>query len=371
MRIALPVVGTVQPTQVPPPTPGVVNPPPSNAAAQIVRFDVSPNPADPTGLVTLTWSARGAASVGIQWNDKQQNASLHTGLPLVGTMQVSLTAVGFYGTTTRFSLLLYDAAGQYVSDQNGGIVARDFTLNLKTNMVITQFSASPNPVPRGGQVTLTWNVQGAASVGMSQTTPWGPLTLIPGLPDKLPPSGSFTVTVPEGYTTSIGYYIGGTDANGVSISANTPLTVNIICPYDTHIAPVCPLTQQVVPAAYQTFQNGTMVWRADTREIYVLYNDTTYDIYPDTWTDGEPLPVETPPNGLIQPQRGFGKVWETRSGVKDRLGWATSIESSYSTTIETTNESNGRFPASGIYFRFPNGQVVHLSALPKQWELKS
>ena len=67
-----------------------------------------------------------------------------------------------------------------------------------------------------------------------------------------------------------------------------------------------------------------MFWRDDTRQIYVLYNDGTWQEFPDTWTEDEPeyscpaddTPSTTPPT----PRRGFGKVWCTEPGVRDRLG---------------------------------------------------
>lgn len=72
----------------------------------------------------------------------------------------------------------------------------------------------------------------------------------------------------------------------------------------------CPMQQVNVQAAYQAFQNGAMLWRGDTRQIFVLYNDGTYQIYSDTWTPDQPVDTgETALNGLILPARGFGKVW--------------------------------------------------------------
>ncbi len=41
-----------------------------------------------------------------------------------------------------------------------------------------------------------------------------------------------------------------------------------------------------------------------------------------------------PPNGLLEPVRGFGKVWRNFSGVRDGLGWATAQESGTNAVIQ-------------------------------------
>lgn len=86
----------------------------------------------------------------------------------------------------------------------------------------------------------------------------------------------------------------------------------------------------------QTFQNGTMFWRDDTDTIYVLYKDGTWQEFADTWHAGEPE-VDTSmatPSGLIQPKRGFGKVWRNNSTVRSRLGWATIVERGFNGSIQ-------------------------------------
>jgi hypothetical protein len=87
-----------------------------------------------------------------------------------------------------------------------------------------------------------------------------------------------------------------------------------------------------VGSAYQPFQNGFMLW-ADNDEgngtIYAAYSDGTYEMFPDTW-DADTDPErggETPPaDGLIEPVRGFGKVWRNNPDVRGALGWATGPE---------------------------------------------
>ncbi|HEX2619618.1 MAG TPA: hypothetical protein VHL11_05705 [Phototrophicaceae bacterium] len=90
-----------------------------------------------------------------------------------------------------------------------------------------------------------------------------------------------------------------------------------------------PPVNEVLAAAVQTFQYGFMVWTNDAPPyIYVFYQNQTYHRYLDTFVDGvDPVSGnETPPPGLIEPVRGFGKVWRSYPDVRNSLGWATAAE---------------------------------------------
>jgi hypothetical protein len=107
-----------------------------------------------------------------------------------------------------------------------------------------------------------------------------------------------------------------------------------------------------------------MFWRGDTREIYVLYKDRTTATYPDTWQEGETLNIaETPPAGQVQPARGFGKVWATQPGVRERLGWALAAETGYSTLLETHRGYLDRYAFNYPVFRLPDKRLVSLQDL--------
>ena len=75
-----------------------------------------------------------------------------------------------------------------------------------------------------------------------------------------------------------------------------------------------------------------MLWRADERAIDVLYLNGPWVRYEDTWDDTQPTddPSLTPPEGLVQPMRGFGKVWrEQLGGPQAQIGWALEPEQGY------------------------------------------
>jgi hypothetical protein len=92
----------------------------------------------------------------------------------------------------------------------------------------------------------------------------------------------------------------------------------------------CPVADaQTVTAASQDFERGMMIWREDERLIYVFYDGGGWEAYPEQWQDGMPEQDPAygpPPEGLIQPKRGFGLVWQEHASVRDRLGWALNEE---------------------------------------------
>jgi hypothetical protein len=229
------------------------------------------------------------------------------------------------------------------------------------------FTASPDPVERGGTVTLTWNAPRTTSVGITRLSAEGDIFLETEALD-LPASGSIALQVPEEYTESVKYYLGARDANGVLHKAY--VTIGIICRYDEYIAPRCPLTQDAIWAAYEPFERGHMVWRSDTREIYVLYADGSYETFEDTWHEGDPVDIPgTPPPGLHAPVRGFGNLYAHRSRVREGLGWATAPEAGYTMGVETIRGGSGRYPATSVYFTLPDGHVVNLYPFTSTWEI--
>jgi len=232
---------------------------------------------------------------------------------------------------------------------------------------ILSFTASPDPLERGGTVTLTWNAQGVSGASITRLSPEGDIFLETEALD-LPSSGSITLPVPDWYTERVKYYLGARDANGALYQAY--VTVGIICRYEDYLAPRCPLTQDDVWAAYEPFERGYMVWRSDTRKIYVLYADGRYETYDDTWNDGEPVDVPgTPPQGLHVPVRGFGTLYAQEPRIRNGLGWATAPEAGYTMRIETIPGGSGRYPGTSVYFTLPDNRVVNLYPFSSTWEI--
>jgi hypothetical protein len=99
----------------------------------------------------------------------------------------------------------------------------------------------------------------------------------------------------------------------------------------------CPAGEALfVSAAWQFFENGLMLWRNDLKLIHVLGPDQTWSSKDDLWREGD-LPTDPnikAPDGLYQPQRGFGIVWREETGVRDALGWGTGQEAGFEATIQ-------------------------------------
>ena len=231
---------------------------------------------------------------------------------------------------------------------------------------VLSFTVSPDPVERGGMVTLSWNAPHATGIGITRLSPEGDIFLQTEALD-LPASGSLTLQVPEEYTEAVKYYLGARDANGLLHKAY--VTAGIICRYDEYIAPRCPLTQDHIWAAYEPFEHGHMIWRSDTREIYVLYDDGSYETFTDTWQEGDPVELSgNPPSGLYAPVRGFGNLYASQPQVRGRLGWATAPEAGYTLLIETTPGGSGRYPGISTYFTLPDSSVVNLYPFTSTWQ---
>jgi serine/threonine protein kinase len=99
----------------------------------------------------------------------------------------------------------------------------------------------------------------------------------------------------------------------------------------------CPENQEHVSwTAEQLFQKGYMLWRKDTNQIYVLYNDDTWRGYANTWHEGEPVKLGyAPPPGLYEPIMGFGKVWrEKLGGPNAKIGWALEEEGGFDNSLQ-------------------------------------
>jgi serine/threonine-protein kinase len=91
----------------------------------------------------------------------------------------------------------------------------------------------------------------------------------------------------------------------------------------------CPKSsERIIATAWQPFERGEMLWRSDANLIYILLADNTWRSIGDTWRDGDLDfdPAIVPPDGRLQPVRGFGKVWREQQGIQETLGWAAAEE---------------------------------------------
>lgn len=119
-----------------------------------------------------------------------------------------------------------------------------------------------------------------------------------------------------------------------------------------------------IQVAEQLFEHGRMFWLEPNREIWVLIiteeGRGTWSVYQDTWTEGvDPASDETivPPDDMLQPVRGFGKLWRTVPNLRESLGWAVSQEFGYLSDYQYV--PGGSLDGAGVYTPGPGYHVVY------------
>lgn len=110
-----------------------------------------------------------------------------------------------------------------------------------------------------------------------------------------------------------------------------------------------------------------MIWFGPQKVIFAVYQSDKkprWQQFSDTWTEDKPAidPALTPPDGMFQPMRGFGWVWRTTRGLRDKLGWATGQEMPYQAALQIDTLGN-RFIGG------PNGEVYQLDADLSNWQM--
>ena len=97
-------------------------------------------------------------------------------------------------------------------------------------------------------------------------------------------------------------------------------------------SPEITIQPQTIQIAFQCYERGAMIWRADSGTIYALDGHTGGRVFifeGGTYAD-LPEAVGTPPRAtLLLPRSGFGKVWASNRTVRSALGWAIEPERAY------------------------------------------
>lgn len=158
-----------------------------------------------------------------------------------------------------------------------------------------------------------------------------PLPTLPPVPPAFIPTGA-----PPPLTTACpGPPPGGF---GALTAADPTLTALVGCPVGA------PLPAN---SAAQLYERGGMVWLAGPPPaVYALFNTGRFSRYDDTYNPNtDPFSGgEAPPPSLVEPVRGFGKVWRTFPDVRTGLGWALAEEAGATATV--------------LYFE--RGQMIYL-----------
>jgi len=230
-------------------------------------------------------------------------------------------------------------------------------------LAILSFSVTIEDIPTGKRLTFTWQTTGATGVTIWSGTKHR-------FPDAWegPPNGSLVKELTFTYYRNPSMTLVAQDGAGHTVSES--VTVEWACKYDYFFSADiarCPAGEASTSwAAEQPFEHGRMIWLEDvgsgalTRIIFVLYDDGKFALFEDTWTEGQPEsdPAFVPPAGLLQPIRGFGKLWRENESVQEKLGWATAQEQGFDTVFQAQiAESIG----ATAFLRTLDGKIIRVS----------
>ncbi len=221
---------------------------------------------------------------------------------------------------------------------------------------VVLFTADPATVNPGAAVTLNWEVVGSNAVTITQTVP--NVTATPVVVQAQSAKGSAQVYVPDYAAYSVIYIL--QTAEG---TATAQASIEIHCPYTYFFGAgdACPAGEAgEVGAVYQEFENGYMLWRSDTNEIYAFFENGSarYFVEADYANQPEPVLSEMPPLDRQAPTAGFGKVWANAPTMRDQLGWALEDEIGYTATVQGVALTRDPRPAVAFYLTLPDDSVV-------------
>ena len=231
-------------------------------------------------------------------------------------------------------------------------------------LAILSFTVETVDIGVGKRLTFNWQTTGAIRAtifsGTSRRFPQG---------WEVEPNGTLTIELAETGYRNPQMFLVAYDAQGEQVSEF--VTVGWPCTYDYFFPTdleACPLYEaSVTQAAEQSFENGRMIWLEEIqgdsfvqqRLILVFYGGGSYAQYEDTWTEDQPEsdPALVPPGGLLQPIRGFGKLWRENPDVRDQLGWAIAPEQGF----ESTWQQQFRESIPSVAFvRTLDGQIIQI-----------
>jgi hypothetical protein len=175
----------------------------------------------------------------------------------------------------------------------------------------------------------------------------------------------------------------------------TPTATNTVVNIDMTTTPTVPAppTRTSIPSGFPTpvnlsiqvaeqlFEGGRMFWVEPNREIWILVvtgeGSGTWSVYSDSWIEGEPEsdPNIIPPDGMLQPVRGFGKLWRTVPELREQIGWAVSREFGYVSAYEYNAggsiDSNGNYTVGPGYHILYSlyGEQFRFNEIDSSWQL--
>jgi hypothetical protein len=345
-----------------------------------IRFTVEPLDATWNDTVTVSWEVPNAESnIRVAFRNPHvetffsSNAGEWGDLPPKGSRTVPLKDI--LGTVCQSREVVWELSLYYPFDDEPITNAVSTTVTYPdVPLSLTSISLSANPAPAHHPITLTWEGTGGTNLswfgnsgidnfGVDAGKHWRELRLEGA-------SGTTSWTLNRHTPSNVYRY--NYSMPGLPGICGT-IALQMTCPFDywidepeLRLEESCPTSPPIaIPAAYQRFERGIMVWDSDLKMIHVLFDDGTNYFMSDEWQGNVITYAETPPTGLILPQQGFGNLWVTNEEVRSKLGWATTPEQGYSMTRQRVKNTYGSYfvgyAISGpIYFTLPTEQVVRV-----------
>jgi len=222
---------------------------------------------------------------------------------------------------------------------------------------VEYFTADPTTATTGSVITLFWGVQGVDTATIYRVEANGERRQAWAVPR----TGSLQVVIRE-TTDGIARFllVAGTASQQLEIPAGCTEAW-----FFEPAAPTCPDGPPLVgTAAQQSFERGLLVWFGASRTIYALFEDKAtpaWSAFPDEFVDGQPEsdPSLQPPEGKLQPVRGFGRLWRTNPEVRRRLGWASGPEQPFDGALQLSG--------GAVFLRLRDGGVAELAANGETW----
>lgn len=190
------------------------------------------------------------------------------------------------------------------------------------------------------------------------------------------PLGTLPATpTPNGSTTQVAVSASTTPA----ATAGATMTPTLSVTATPDVFPTAVVGQIYI--AEQEFQNGRMYWLQPIDQIWVATIDDegkqVWLAFENTFEDGQPEmnPTLTPPANLLQPIRGFGKLWRENANVQALVGWSKATEIGYVTRYEyraggTVNAQNEYVPGKGRHvITLLDGRMMEFDEEDNTWRL--
>ncbi len=232
---------------------------------------------------------------------------------------------------------------------------------------IVSFTVSPNPVERGQDLRVAWQVNGASQATLWQLTYDSKLDRWYRQPDPISSGsniGEYRLTVPRDARHRVRFELEAKNASGDSVTMASDEIVLACHPlfFKAPSPPWCPNAPETTPAAFQAFEGGYMIWRSDTTQVVVL-RQATPDLPPDWFaffpTDAvasRPLPTA----GIL-PGEHFQRAWANLPDHWQSLGVAIVPEQTYTLTTQLSFSRGDMLNQNDdLYLTFPTGAIAHL-----------